>query len=252
MVTKSIFVTLFLAICLVLVSVETLEFAERTHHPIQHTIDLSLEPFLDLSLEPSLEPSVEPSIEPSIVPSYDPPPFAGPLTVVKKPENGDRPEMPEEKETLRNTPPTTSPKIDFLKSLNKGGPKFSEPIRKIISASLARQTGWTSSRSRVSTITETKLNESETSFTDALASLKPETGGENGLTEIEVLRSKLLKAEVFMFFRLSFNPKGEFAIEMNLDPTAGKGVGVSFPVEPIRLSSESIPSVYQTEAPLLF
>jgi hypothetical protein len=39
---------------------------------------------------------------------------------------------------------------------------------------------------------------------------------------------------------------------MNLDPTAEKGVGVSFPVEPIRLPSEPIPMVSQTNALPLF
>jgi hypothetical protein len=244
MVTKSSLVTLFLALCLVLISVDTLEFSERTHHKTQ--------PAIDLSLEPTVEPFVKPSIEPSIEPSYDPPPLPESVIVVKRAEDGGRPEIPKEKETLRNTYPRTKLRIDFLKSLKKAGPKFSDPIHKVISASLACQTGWKYSPSGISRITENKLVEPEKSFTSSIASLNPEPGGERGLTKFELLRSKMLKAEVFMFFRLSFSPKGEFAIEMNLDPTAEKGFGVSFPADTIRLPSGPTPSVSQTTGSPLF
>ena len=236
MVTKSSLVTFFLALCLVLISADTLEFSERTDSPIPPAIDLS----------------VEPTVEPSIEPSYDPPPLAEPLIVAKRPEDGDRPEIPKEKGTLRNTQPRTKPKIDFLKSLKKTGPKFSEPIHKVISASLARQTGWKYSLPGASRTTEDKPVESEKSITNSFASLNMEPGGERGLTKVELLRSKMVKAEVFMFFRLSFSPKGEFAIEMNLDPTAEKGIGVSFPADTICLPSGSTPPVSQTTAPPLF
>jgi hypothetical protein len=280
MVTKSSLVTLFLALCLVLISAETLEFSERTHHPVL--------PAIDLPLEPIIEPFVESSVEPSGEPSYDPPPLAEPLTVAKRPEDGDRPAIPKEKGTLQNTHPRTKPKIDFLKSLKKAGPKFSESIHKVISTSLARQTGWKSSLAEVSRITEDKPDESSEpihkvisaslasqrawkpplpgvliitenkpiasakSFMNSFASVNPEPGGEKGLTKFELLRSRMVKAEVFMFFRLSFGPKGEFAIEMNLDPTVEKGIGVYFPADTIHLPSGSTPSVSQTTGPPLF
>ena len=228
MVTKNTFVTLFLALFLILISADTLEFAERTHHPIPPTIDLPVEP------------------------SYDPPPFAQPLTVAKKPENGDRPELRKEKGNIGTIHPRTKPRIDFLKSLKKGGPKFSEPIHRVISTSLASQIGWKYSPPRVSRITEIKPVGSEESLPNTYRSILPETGGESGPTKVELLRSRMMKAEVFMRFRLSFSPKGEFSIEMNLDPAAEKGIGVSFPADTVRLPSESIPSISQTNAPSLF
>jgi hypothetical protein len=248
MVTKSSLVTLFLALCLVLISADTLDFSERTLYPIPPAIELSPEPAVEVAAEPLVEPSTEPPIEPS----YDPPPLPEPLIVAKRAEDGDRPKIPKEKETLRNTPARTKLRIDFLKSLKKAGPKFSEPIHKVISASLACQTGWKYSPSGISRITENKLVDPEKSFTSSIAPLNPEPGGERGLTKFELLRSKTLKAELFMFFRLSFSPKGEFAIEMNLDPTAEKGFGVSFPADTVRLPSGPTPSVSQTTGSALF
>jgi hypothetical protein len=283
MVTKSSFVTLFLALFLVLISADTLEFSEQTHHPILPAIDLSLKP----TVEPFVEPSID-VVEPSNEPSYDPPPPAEPLAVAKRLEEGDRPETPREKGILRNTPPRTKSKIDFLKSLKKAGPKFSEPIHKVISASLACQTRMKSSLAGVSTITEDKPDESSEpvhkilsaslasqtgwkppfpgvsritdnkssasaeSFMSPFASVNPDPGGEKGLTKFEILRSRMIKAEVFMLFRLSFGPKGEFAVEMNLDPTAEKGFGFSFPTDAIRLPAGSTPSVSQTTSSPLF
>jgi hypothetical protein len=276
MVTKSSLVTLFLALCLVLISAGTLEFSERTHHPVRPAID------------PPLEPIIEPFVDLSIEPSYDPPPLDEPVTVAKRHEDGDRPEIQKEEGTPRLIHPRTKPKIDFLKSLRKAGPKFSQPIHKVISASLAcqtkwksplgedsritedkpdessepihkviiaspaSQTGWRPSLAGVSGITGDKPLESEKSFTNSFAYVNPEPEGERGLTKFELLRSKMVKAEVFMFFRLSFGPKGEFAIEMNLDPTTEKGIGVSFPTDTIRLPSGSTPSVSQTIGPSLF
>jgi hypothetical protein len=247
MVTKSSLVTFFLALCLVLVGADNLEFSERTHHPILPAIDLSLEP----TVEPFVEASID-VVEPPNEPSYDSPPLAGPLAVAKRPEEGDRPETPREKGTLRNTPPRTKSKIDFLKSFKKAGPKFSEPIHKVISASLASQTGWKSPLPGISRITENKPIASAESFINSSASVIPDPGGEKGLTKFEILRSRMVKAEVFMLFRLSFGPKGEFAIEMNLDPTVGKGIGFSFPADTIRLPAGSTPSVSQTTGSPLF
>jgi hypothetical protein len=283
MVTKSSLVTFFLALSLVLVGADKLEFSERTHHPILSAIDLSLEP----TVEPFVEASID-VVEPPNEPSYDPPPLAGPLTVAKRPEEGDRPETPREKGNLRNTPPRTKSKIDFLKSFKKAGPKFSEPIHKVISASLAcqtrgksslegvstitedkpdessepvhkilsaslaSQTGWKSPLAGVSRITENKPIASAESFINSFASLNPDPGGEKGLTKFEILRSRMVKAEVFMLFRLSFGPKGAFAIEMNLDPTVEKGIGFSFPADTIRLPAGSTPSVSQTTGSPLF
>jgi hypothetical protein len=270
MVTKSSLVTFFLALCLVLISAETLEFSERTHPPVL--------PAIDLPLEPTIEPIIGPFVDLSIEPSYDPPPLDEPLIVAKRPEDGDQPSIPKEKGTLRSTHPRTKPKIDFLKSLKKAGPKFSEPIHKVISASLAgvsritddkpdessqpvhkvissslaSQRAWKPPLPGVSIITENKTIASAKSFMNSFASVNPEPGGEKGLTKFELLRSRMVKAEVFMFFRLSFGPKGEFAIEMNLDPTVEKGIGVSFPADTIHLPSGSTPSVSQTTGPPLF
>jgi hypothetical protein len=283
MVTKSSLVTFFLALCLVLISADRLEFSEQTHHPVLPAIILPVEPitepFVDLSID---------VVEPSNEPSYDSPPLAVPLPAAKRLEEGDRPETPREKGTLRNTPPRTKSKIDFLKSLKKAGPKFSEPIHKVISASLSFQTRGKSSFAGVSTITEDKPDESSEpvhkilsaslasqtgwksplaggsritenkpiasakSLMNSFASLNPDPGREKGLTKFEILRSRMVKAEVFMLFRLSFGPKGEFAIEMNLDPTVEKGIGFSFPADTIRLPAGSTPSVSQTTGSPLF
>jgi hypothetical protein len=283
MVTKSSLVTFFLALCLVLMSADTLEFSEQTHHPVL--------PAIHLPVEPVTEPFVDLSIHvvvPSNEPSYDPPPPAGPLAVAKRLEEGDRPETPREKGPLLNTPSRTKFKIDFLKSLKKAGPKFSEPIhkvisaslacqtkgissfggvptitddkpdessepvRKILSASLASQAGWKSPLPGVLRITENKPIPSAESFINSSASINPDSGGEKGLTKFEILRSRMVKAEVFMLFRFSFGPKGEFAIEMNLDPTVEKGFGFSFPADTIRLPTGSAPSLSQTTGSPLF
>jgi hypothetical protein len=128
----------------------------------------------------------------------------------------------------------------------------SEPVHKILSASLASQTGWKSPLPGVSRITENKPIASAESFMNSFASVNPDPGGEKALTKFEILRSKMVRAEVFMFFRLSFGPKGEFAIEMNLDPTVEKGFGFSFPKNTIHLPSGSTPSVSQTTGSPLF